>query len=71
MNANVFWNVTLRRWVNDFRRLEGMYCLHSQESEVHLTLENEGNTFPRNVGIDSPTYEASHPRRCESSISPL
>jgi len=33
---------------------------------IHLTLENGGNTFLRNVGDHSPNVAASHPRRLES-----
>jgi hypothetical protein len=29
-----FWDVTLCRWVNSFRRFEGCYCLRSQRHAV-------------------------------------
>jgi hypothetical protein len=31
----VFWDVTLRCWMNCFRRCEGMQCLHRQGLMVH------------------------------------
>jgi len=66
----VFWDTTLRLWVNYSRRFEGTCGLHIEGSfgpffmEL-LTLYGENRMFLRNVGSYSVKDAVVHHRRSE------
>jgi hypothetical protein len=51
----IFWDVTLRSLVDEYRRFGGSYCLHLQGWR--------GSRFLRSVGTHLPIYVPSHPRK--------
>jgi hypothetical protein len=66
-------NMLMNCVMDDAQHFEVTYCLHPRGAFilVYLTLANEGNIFLRNVRNHLPNNAVLHPRRLDSSLTPL